>query len=58
VVSLEKEAIEAAKGGRFDKAVVAATDAKLALDSELLANALMMVRLSIARYVFESNVRF
>lgn len=46
VLSLEKEAIEAAKGGRFDKAVVAATDAKLALDSELLANALMMVRMT------------
>ena len=43
---LEKEAREAAAVGRFDRAVVAATDAKLALDSDILSNVNMMVRWS------------
>lgn len=43
VLSLEKEAVEAAKVGRYDKAVLAATDAKLALESDTLSNVNMMV---------------
>lgn len=46
VLLLEKEAKEAAAGGRFERAVTAATDAKLAIDSELLKNVNMMVRAS------------
>jgi hypothetical protein len=51
VLVLEKEAREAMALGRYDKAVVAATDAKLALDSDALMNVNMMVRVFVCVYV-------
>jgi hypothetical protein len=48
VLALEKEARDAVAAGRLDRAVTAATDAKLALDSDLLNNVNFMVGIADA----------
>ena len=55
VLVLEKEARDAAASGNYERAVSAATDAKLAIDSDVLSNINMMVSRLIF-FSYEDNI--